>query len=297
MPKFSKKMHKTHIANPYQDIDFANYQLQCGKAKSIEKVNDQIVYFFPLFKDYTISYTDKPLTNLNQLAKKHNSIYTIIENTSPLTSPQKNKKAIREIIPRFTSIIDLQKSEEDILKNMHSKGRYNIRLAEKHNLTIQKSTSTKEFYQILEKTAKRDKFYINPPQFYQTMLDTLQPKGKAKLFLAYHPNHKSPIAGMLNTYIEDTATYFYGASDHEYRKYMAPYLLQWHAIQDAKQNNFKTYDFLGIANPNNPKDPLNGVTNFKSKFGGQNIQYSSTQIIIHKPLLYTLLKIKKILKG
>jgi alanine adding enzyme len=129
------------------------------------------------------------------------------------------------------------------------------------------------------------------------MLQTLSPSKKAKLFLAFHPDNPSqPIAGILNTYIQSTATYYYGASDHQYRKYMAPYLLQWHAIQDAQANNFKTYDFLGIADPNNPNDPLTGVTNFKNKFGGKNIQYKNAQIQIHKPLLYLLLKLKKILK-
>lgn len=283
-----------HINNPFQDKDFAKYQLKSGKAKAIEKIQKQIVYIYPLFSKYTILYTNKNHQKLEHLAKKHNAIYSLIESTE--IKQEQTKKQLKEIIPRFTNVIDLQQNEEEILKNMHQKGRYNIRLAKKHKVTIQESKNIDLFYKILESTAKRDNFHINPKKFYKTMLETLQPASKAKLFLAYHPDSNEPIAGIINTYIDNTATYYYGASDHNYRKYMAPYLLQWHAIQDAKQKNYKTYDFLGVANPNNPKDPLQGVTSFKNKFGGTTIQYKSASTIVHKPLFYFLLKVKKFLK-
>lgn len=281
-----------HLTNPFQDQDFAKYQVNCGKAK-IEIIDDQIIYIYPLFSKYTILYTNKNISQIKDIAQKNNSIYTIIE-TTKISKPHKKKKQIRELIPRHTNIIDLDQTEDTILSNMHQKGRYNTRVAKKHNLTIQESTNTESFYKILEETAKRDNFYINPPQFYQEMLQTL-PQDKVKLFLAFHPDSKEPIAGIINTYIGNTCTYYYGASDHTHRKYMAPYLLQWHAIQDAKNKGFKYYDFLGIADPYNPKDPLQGVTNFKTKFSKNIIQFQDGETIIHKPLLYFLLKIKKLI--
>lgn len=279
-------------SNPFQDKDFANFQVKSGKAK-IEIIKDQIIYIYPLFSKYTILYTNKNNPEIKTIAQKNNSIYTIIENLkiSPL---HKKKKQIREIIPRHTISINLNQSEEEILGKMHQKGRYNIRVAKKHNLTIQESDDINSFYKILESTSKRDGFSINPKKTYQKMIQVLSPS-KAKLYLAYHPDQKNPIAGIINTYIGETCTYYYGASDHKYRKYMAPYLLQWHAIQDAKKKAFKNYDFLGIADPYNPKDSLNGVTNFKKKFSKNIIQFEDGQTIIHKPLLYFLLKIKKLI--
>lgn len=285
------------IQNPFQDKDFANYQLNCQKASHIETINTQIFYIYPLFNKYTILYTNQHHESIPKLAKKHNAIYTIIESTKTNSSNQPTKHQIKEIIPRHTTAIDLTQNKESILQNMHKKGRYNIRLAKKHNLQIKESSDINSFYSILKTTSQRDKFDINPKTFYQSMLETLSPTKKAKLFLAYHPdNLKIPIAGILNTYIQDTATYYYGASDYQYRKYMAPYLLQWHAICDAKEKGFKTYDFLGIADPNNSKDKLQGVTNFKNKFGGQHIQYENAKTIVHNYPLYLLLKIKKLLK-
>ena len=47
---------------------------------------------------------------------------------------------------------------------------------------------------------------------------------------------------------------------------MAPYLLQWEAIHGAKEAGCKYYDFLGVADPNNPNDSLAGVSKFKERF-------------------------------
>lgn len=33
------------------------------------------------------------------------------------------------------------------------------------------------------------------------------------------------------------------------RKHMAPYLLQWEAILEAKRRSLSVYDFLGVAPP------------------------------------------------
>lgn len=284
-----------HINNPFQDKDFANYQLKAGRTKAIELINEQIVYIYPLFKEFTILYTNKNNPKLIQIAKKYNAIYTLIEKTETTTKSNTTKHKIKEIIPRHTTLIQLDQDSESILENMHKKGRYNIRLAKKHSVEIKQSNNIEAFYSILKTTSKRDGFNIHPQNLYKQMLETLQPKNKAKLFLAYHPSSKQPIAGILNTYIKDTATYYYGASDHKYRKYMASYLLQWHALTDAKENNYKYYDFLGVADPKRKNDTLLGVTNFKNKFGGENIQYKDGQVIIHKPLLYILLKIKKLI--
>ena len=79
------------------------------------------------------------------------------------------------------------------------------------------------------------------------------------------------MAGIIATYDQETATYYYGASDIQYRKYMAPYLIHWHAIQDAKSVGITQYDLFGIAPPDEPKHPWHGITSFKKKFGGKGV--------------------------
>jgi lipid II:glycine glycyltransferase (peptidoglycan interpeptide bridge formation enzyme) len=229
------------------------------------------------------------LKKLKSLAKAENAIFTLIESYEKIENSTKNP--LKKIIPRFTLVLDLEKSEQQILEEMHPKGRYNIKLAEKKGIQIKEENDVTDFYNILEQTAKRDGFNINKKNTYQALIDTLKPKNKAKLYMAYHSG--KPVAGVIILFLENTAIYFYGASANEYRELMAPYLLQWTAIQEAKKRGLKYYDFLGIADPNNPKDQLAGVTEFKRKFGGENIRsWPKSKTIIHRPLLYLLLKIK-----
>jgi lipid II:glycine glycyltransferase (peptidoglycan interpeptide bridge formation enzyme) len=282
-----------NLTNPFTDQDFAETQLQAGKASKIHKLDDQIVYQYQFNKKLSMLHTNSTNPDLQKIAKQENAIFTLIENYK--ATKQNPKKFFREITPRHTLIIDLSKSEDEILKDMHQKGRYNIRLAEKKGLTIKEEKTSNNFYKILEATGKRDGFYINPQKHYEAFLNVLGKKNKAKLFMAYL--NDEPIAGILNTYIGNTATYFYGASSNKHRNLMAPYLLQWHAIKEAKKRGFKYYDFLGIADPQKPKDPLKGVTQFKTKFGGEHIKWKQSKVIVHKPLHYFGLKLKRLLSS
>lgn len=73
----------------------------------------------------------------------------------------------------------------------------------------------------------------------------------------------------------DTATYLYGASSDENRSVMAPFLLQWRLIQEAKKEGFRYYDFFGISDKKWP-----GVTRFKKGFGGETVSYPGTFDVI-----------------
>src|SRR3989339_1184281 len=58
--------------------------------------------------------------------------------------------------PRHTLILDLTKSEDELLANMHSKTRYNINLALKKDVEITvDNTKFKEFWELLKKTEQR----------------------------------------------------------------------------------------------------------------------------------------------
>ena len=127
---------------------------------------------------------------------------------------------------------------------------------------------------------------------HEQMLDKL-PKN-AILYMAIYES--KPIAGIIVTHFKDTAIYYFGASGNEYRNVMAPYLLQWHAMKEAKKKNLKYYDLLGIA-PENAKDhPWAGVTNFKKKFGGKHITYAPPQEYSFKPFIHLLYQLYRKIK-
>ncbi len=209
--------------------------------------------------------------------------------------------------PETTLMLDLTMSEEKLLARMKPKGRYNIHLAEKHGVKIRETTDPKVakiFYDLLQKTTARDNFTGHSANYYQKFLQLLRVRNLASCFLAEKDG--KPIAAILATFFGDPqtdvgqsiATYYYGASDHEYRALMAPYALQWAVIRAAKQRGFKRYDLLGITPEGSGKDhPLAGVTDFKKKFGGRVLNYSKSAEMVLRPVSYTLMRLAKKLRG
>jgi lipid II:glycine glycyltransferase (peptidoglycan interpeptide bridge formation enzyme) len=219
--------------------------------------------------------------------------------------------------PTDTLILDITKPEKEILAQMKEKGRYNIRLAEKKGVVIREVDIKNEaqfkkdvasFHQILHETTMRDKFYGHRKEIYSQMLKILchparltdgsgstsqtpQTSPFAKLYLAEYQN--TPIAGIICTFYADTATYYYGASSNAHRNLMAPYLLQWHAILEAKSRGFAKYDFLGIAPKNAKNHTYKGITEFKEKFGGTPVSYHYCREYTFSPFLYLLYRIYK----
>jgi lipid II:glycine glycyltransferase (peptidoglycan interpeptide bridge formation enzyme) len=78
------------------------------------------------------------------------------------------------------------------------------------------------------------------------------------------------IAANLVLFCGETATYLHGASGDKHRNVMAPFLLQWQAILDAKEIGCTKYDFGGVQTSgvqHKAHSDLTGVSNFKLGFG------------------------------
>lgn len=179
------------------------------------------------------------------------------------------------IQPPRTVLIDLEPSEEDILMEMKSKTRYNIRLATRKEIVVKPSTDVKAFHRMMLTTGERDEFGIHSQQYYQQVYDRFAQQDACVILIAEY-NHQ-PLAGLMAFAYGKTAWYFYGASTDQERNRMPTYLLQWEAIRWAKSKGCKTYDMWGI--PDHPEsvleetflersDGLWGVYRFKRGFGG-----------------------------
>lgn len=208
--------------------------------------------------------------------------------------------------PESTLVLDLALSEEQLLAGMKQKGRYNIKIAQKHEIQINVSNNAHRdislFYNLLKQTMARDQFSAHSLGYYQALFEVFNKKNSiqrnvshAKLYLASY--QQKPVAAIVVTYFKDTATYYFGASSNQFRNTMAPYLLQWQAILDAKNAGYHYYDFFGIAPENQPKHPWAGVSDFKLKFGGERINYLPAQEIVYQPFWYSLIKMTKWLKS
>ncbi len=222
------------------------------------------------------------LNKIKEIAQQENSIFWRVDLFNAQIFKNFPFKKITDFQPSRTILLNLTKSEEEILKEMHPKTRYNIRLAEKKGVRIKIGQTLKEieiFLNLLKKTAHRNKFKTHPLEYYQKLIQL--DKNFVKLYLADYQN--KIIAGNLMIFFADTVTYLYGASDDEYKNLMAPYLLHWTVIKEGKRMCLKYYDFWGIDEKKWP-----GVTRFKKSFGGKIIEYPGTFDLVFDQIWYKL---------
>ena len=178
---------------------------------------------------------------------------------------------------RDTRCIDLRPCESAILAQMKPKGRYNIGVAQRHGVSIVEDNSERglaDFQEIYEETAARQGMEAKPADYFEALLSLTSPAHNASLFFAEHDGVR--LATALIVYFGPRATYFYGGSRTLNRQVMAPYLMHFEIMRNAKARGHECYDLWGIAPPNQPDHPWQGFSAFKAKFGGEEVHLAPT---------------------
>jgi len=205
------------------------------------------------------------------------------------------RRTNQSVQPPRTILIDLTPSEENILMEMKSKTRYNIRLASRKDVVVRPSADVELFHQMSLTTSERDEFGVHSLDYYQRAFDLFAPGEACVLLIAEYQNQ--PLAGLLAFARGDTAWYFYGASTNQERNRMPTYLLQWEAIRWAKQKGCRTYDLWGVPDQSEPylednflnrSEGLWGVYRFKRGFGGKVQRTIGAWDRVYRPLFYNL---------
>jgi len=229
-----------------------------------------------------VEFDQAKISFLRDLAKEKGCIFIKIE---PLNQALGNFgfKKVKPVQPAKTLMLDLSKSEDELLAEMHQKTRYNIHLAEKKgvNLKICQAEEFPIFYDLLVDTYRRKgKKLYDRDYFHKLYHDHL-----TKIYCAEY-KEKILCANMIVFY-GDTVTYLHGGSSEKDKNIMAPHLLQWLTIKKAKELGFKYYDFWGI------EERYPGVARFKRGFGGFEVDYAGTWDLPLDKLWYYLYKVVK----
>jgi peptidoglycan pentaglycine glycine transferase (the first glycine) len=190
--------------------------------------------------------------------------------------------------PIRTLLIDLTLSEDELLRQMKPKCRYNIKIAQKHGVTITKTNlpdGINDFLKLYKPFVKRKKIDAKRDDYFLCLSDMLQDIDESTVYFAALGDTILSTAIVL--YYGTTATFLYGASSNFQRNSMASYLMQWQILQDAKKLGFRTYDFYSLA-PGEKTDthPWEGFSVFKRKFGGTEINYIGAYDFIYNEALY-----------
>jgi len=121
-------------------------------------------------------------------------------------------------------------------------------------------------------------------KYYKTLFELCGEK--IKLYTASHEGET--LAAIVVLFWGKDATYLYGASSNNKRNLMAPYALQWKAMQDAKETGCINYDLFGIPPNEDPSHPMAGLYRFKTGFGGQIVHRSGTWDFAYNGFFYGL---------
>lgn len=203
------------------------------------RINENLIIKHDLPRGFNYLYAphlpgidDDFLHRINEVALAEKSIFLKID---PLADSQNWKIDIRGwqfsnfIQPQKTTIIDLTKSEDELLGLMHYKTRYNINLSEKHGVGTFKCDRQDAkkyidvFWELLTETAKRDIFSLHPKYYYQKLVGLQGEKFANCIVFAEYRG--TILAAAIVNYYRDTVTYLHGASATFNRGLMAPYAL------------------------------------------------------------------------
>jgi peptidoglycan pentaglycine glycine transferase (the first glycine) len=223
------------------------------------------------------------LTEIGKLAEKEGVIFTRFEPVGyEVLCEFKN---IGQVQPKTTLILDLDITEDELLAQMKSKTRYNIKVAKKRGVEIDEGNKYfDDFWRLTGKTSSRQEIKPHSEKYYRKMVDSLGDSIKIK---AAKVDGKVVVANLV-IYIGEWCVYLHGASDYEYRSSMAPFLLQWKTILDAKEAGLKYYDFWGVDEKKWP-----GVTRFKKGFAPKKdfTVYLGAYDIVYRKLWYNMYNI------
>jgi len=261
----------------FHNIPYTKYQIGY-LPRSVMPTKEALDYLFDYGKKNKIifikiePYVEKKPSN-NETMKQFNNL-TI---------------SLHPLFPTWTQILDLTKSEEELLKSFHSKTRYNIRLAERKGVTVKEMSDEKGF-EIFSKlyfeTCKRQKYFGHTPKYHKIVWDSLK-KNIAHILIAFYKD--APLSAYELFYFKNILYYPYGGTSLEYRNLMASNLLMWEAIKLGKKLRAEKFDMWGSLPPNyDVNNPWSGFTRFKEGYGTKFTEFIGSYDLVVNPLLYNI---------
>lgn len=207
------------------------------------------------------------------------------------------RPAAHPIFTKYTFVLDLTRTEEELMKNLHPKTRYNIRVAQRHHVSVAERNTNEAFetyLRLTEETTRRQRFFAHTLDYHRIQWQTLPHIAKppfdelsSHLLVATY-NLKILVAWIVFVF-KDTLYYPYGASSREHRETMAGTLMMWEAIKFGKRLGLKRFDMWGALGPDpDHLDSWYGFHRFKQGFRPEHIELVGSFDLVINPFLYRL---------
>lgn len=239
------------------------------------------------------------LDKIEIFAEKEKALFTIIEpHTKGYIKSDYIKYGYRESKIQFahsaTIKIDLTQPLESIRNAFSKNAKRNLKKAEKqisiktNALASAKDSSlVKKFYSMYAGTGKDKNFYV--PSFAEVSAKMHAFKKTSYIFFAYEKNSvekKEPVATLWVGHFDNVLVYFHPGNSKKGYELLANYALVWEALKLGKKLGLQVFDFETIYDFRYPKKnkAWKGYTEFKKKFGGEEVYYPQSWIKFYNPI-------------
>jgi lipid II:glycine glycyltransferase (peptidoglycan interpeptide bridge formation enzyme) len=186
-------------------------------------------------------------------------------------------KPAPDIQPRSTRVIDLARTEEELLADLRKKTRQSLRRAQDEGLRVISAGPDRiaDFHRTLADTMDRLGLPFRSVGFFRDLWAAYAGAGRAMLLLAETPVGEVASATLLVGWGPRLVA-LYGATTAEGRKLNAKYLVNWEALVRAAAAGYALYDMWGL--------PNEGIAYFKSGWGGRRVDYVGAWDLVVDPI-------------
>lgn len=199
--------------------------------------------------------------------------------------------SFKENMPQSTIMINLDKTDEELLKEMNSG------CAERVKKAIRKGAKvrlwTPEDYDIFFKkwqgTATGKGFHTITRKQFDRLISTIIEQKCGNMFISELDGE--PIAGNICLFYGNTIVYLYGFTDRKYTNMWGHHYLKYGMFERARDHGFDYCDLMGGAPTGFPEHPLSWVSKFKESLGGMKWEFYGNYDLVLNPLLYWLFKL------
>ena len=197
------------------------------------------------------------------------------------------KKAPMYLSVEFAGVLNLEKTEEEILAGASQGFRRKLRKAGKNDIEITAETSDEainEFCRLEKLHAERQKYVAFSGEFLKKQFEAFRESGEVLIYTARKDGET--LAQNFMIFYGPEASYHYGVSSELGTKYSAAPLLHMEAMKEARKRGCIRYNLWGIVEPEEKTHRFYGVSEFKRSFGCEELRYTPAHDMILKPLAY-----------
>ncbi len=183
--------------------------------------------------------------------------------------------------PEHTVLLDLRKSEKELLAAMHHMARRNLKQSEKLGVVAGEETNFEDFWNLFHETNTRSRLMAHPRSYYERVFKECNANGERAAIITARLDGKALASGLILGMGQELI-YLYGGStrlerDEGKRDPKGSNAFYWGMTRWGKQQGYTRLDLFGIPRVLSETKHAYGVYQFKERLGGNNVWFPAYQ--------------------